>query len=67
VLNEDISPCLSGLNRSFLHEFLSNSPGKLFFNSFALSLTISSGVLPPAPPPILGCMLKIVDTIFSDS
>jgi len=44
VLNEEMSPYLSGLNISFLPAFLSNKAGSIFLISFALSFTISSGV-----------------------
>lgn len=54
VLIEDISPYLSVLNKSFLPCDFSNKAGKFFLISFALSLTISSGVLIPIAPPILG-------------
>jgi hypothetical protein len=67
VDKELISPYLSYLNKSFLPNALSKMGGNPFLSSFALSITISSGVLPPPPPPILGYILKIVDTIFSDS
>lgn len=60
VLNELINPYLSGLNKSFLPYALSSNAGKFFLISLALSITISSGDLPPATPPILGYILKIV-------
>jgi hypothetical protein len=67
VLNDDINPDLSALKVSFFAFAFSNRAGNPFFNSFALSSTISSGVFPPALPPILGYMLRMVVTIFSDS
>jgi hypothetical protein len=54
VLNDGIRPYLSDLNISFFPADFSINCGKPFFNSFALSITISSGVLTPAAPPILG-------------
>ena len=67
VFRDEISPYLSGLNMSFFPFDFSKRPGSPFFSSFDLSITISSGVLPPAAPPILGYMLRIVYTILSDS
>jgi hypothetical protein len=45
---------LSCLKRSFLPKDLSSNGGNPFFISFALSITISSGVLAPPPAAILG-------------